>query len=1583
MTTSARDVQKPLPSVPEPQPEERILTINGRDHLRRFLDNALEEDPHAWDGGKEVWADALETALRDLAKSVEGRGWLVGVKHAKVEKGREEATRKAERRKQREQELRVKEKESEGRAKGRPISSQPADPTKDKEGKKDGEAKQARPESKASLLSTANDEQRDILALQQLRTLASKRSSDTEDSTSPKHLLLTIVLHDQNPAGPSSKPPTGSPSRCTFSPGVFSLPAPDLFGEDPSGNGAAAAQSTLYGFREWDTFQMGKNVELVGGTFSFDGTLSIEEHATLSRVLRLGIYVILSILLEQRFLSDFGVELHFPKPKPQPKPKLVQHSAPSPPMTPMHHRNSSPDVKHRTRDTFTPSSIWSIFSKKTGSLLHRAVTVNPYGSRGGSLDLQHHPDNLSTPPRISVDIPNPRVRRFSIFGEARPTVPPPIVTPPDAETPFQTTLRQVEKSRALLSTSVDILIPPPILLTRLAEKEKENPTRRLTGEERTGLASILGWEGKKAGGRGMSGTAGFVRQQRISVLYSEHVPACGSGSASSLDQKTSRILQDDEHKTYLHCGPRADWRTYAFYANTASEENADRSLGETVATLCGCARDPCFRPDCKTPRGQHERRWMHNSVRIVASVKPSDDANDSDIQIWHSCQVCSEVTPRCKMNDGTYLLSFAKFLELLLYSPSICTLAQPLCSHTNPPPHPWTGPDMPLPRSRFNIIRHFAFKSHTLSFSLSVIPDVFELRIPRLQITRGSWLEKTSSEKSRSPVEGNGTDNDVEKKELRREIRSWWQAIADHLDKLEMQFVDEEGSSYLKSLPRLPSTDDAWEHSSHSTTPRAQTFSLPSTLANTPIHEGEVSFSSVATVKPPSRSYSDTQAHTDDKNLHDTLSSEESMALLSNLRFAFQQTERELYGQLSEAPDVSLNDVRRSFHSAAHGATKRLSAWETKHVPKEARAQLSSERSAIEEPRWWKAGYHAVPGGSVIVQEEDWGSIIAFTLSSIDYQRELAGMSHPRGGGPALPPPPLLVPPTSSNGLSRSAAIGSTSSFKFFAHHPKPDPDTDDAVWHEPETYSAVISRKEHPRDPTSLMSLREVLRQKVPADGSHGLPSSVFTSVSRMVSGGAPPSAWAKPAVEVNTQAADGRVTAVPEAVEIVGKILQEMDTVSLTSSKGSLDSSGTGVVETNIRRGKTSSVISNSSTDSNSTVGPEQAPASTASENPPLQTDVAALTPVRGTDADLHPSTQNPDRRAEDNSAFSWTSSLTSAMRYMLKVDNQPQQTSPAPRNHHGLLSTDPLNIDARPHIKYDWTVGKRLKFSCTAYYAKQFDALRRRCGIEDVFLKSMAKSQNWVAEGGKSRSNFWKTSDDRFIIKTLVNAWNVADLQVLIDLAPSYFTHMESTASKASLLTKLLGFYTVEIRNLETGTVQAKADLLVMENLFYDQKPTKTFDLKGIQGRKVKASSNSPASKTLFDGEWIEGQERALTLVHPHSKIVLHEGLKADCDFLSNSNIMDYSLLLGIDEEQKQIYCGLVDTIGSYTFAKTLEYKAKGLSGRDGKDITVIPPHEYQERFVSAMDSYFLACPDKWTKPPDDKKINYDPAQLPSVL
>ena len=75
----------------------------------------------------------------------------------------------------------------------------------------------------------------------------------------------------------------------------------------------------------------------------------------------------------------------------------------------------------------------------------------------------------------------------------------------------------------------------------------------------------------------------------------------------------------------------------------------------------------------------------------------------------------------------------------------------------------------------------------------------------------------------------------------------------------------------------------------------------------------------------------------------------------------------------------------------------------------------------------------------------------------------------------------------------------------------------------------------------------------------------------------------------------------------------------------------------------------------------------------------------------------------------------------------------------------------------------------------------------------------------------------------------------------------------------------------------------------------------------------------SSAVFDYIYsltIVGQQRTLTLLHPHSKLVLQEAIKHDSEFLSKSNIMDYSLLLGIDAERKRIACGLVDTIGQPT-------------------------------------------------------------------
>lgn len=194
-------------------------------------------------------------------------------------------------------------------------------------------------------------------------------------------------------------------------------------------------------------------------------------------------------------------------------------------------------------------------------------------------------------------------------------------------------------------------------------------------------------------------------------------------------------------------------------------------------------------------------------------------------------------------------------------------------------------------------------------------------------------------------------------------------------------------STRSKSLPRLPSDDDAWEGDSPEDSPEDLSEEgdgltpkglLPVSLPPTPCHSAEPSSSSMSTIKPtPTHTGSDTSFQTISS---DDLSDTSSLKLITNMRFTFQRAEQALYFQLRDTPNSALNNVRREFHSAARGASKRLAAWEAKHVSKDARPRLAADSGAIQGPHWWHSGFHAVPGGNVIVQEEDWGSIIAFTL---------------------------------------------------------------------------------------------------------------------------------------------------------------------------------------------------------------------------------------------------------------------------------------------------------------------------------------------------------------------------------------------------------------------------------------------------------------------------------------------------------------------------------------------------------------------------------------------------------------------------
>ncbi|KIY49694.1 hypothetical protein FISHEDRAFT_40949 [Fistulina hepatica ATCC 64428] len=1446
-------MQRPLPSLPRDNTatsETLALSIDARVHRRRLIEHFFSEAHDATlEDSRDVWISSFQDALDELSNCITRDNWLPGIRVRHKLALAQTATSRTQ--------AALNTSESHQKA-----SIEPEDP-----------------------VVIPTHQEKLGTALRQLRDITEHPAPPTPKSTA-KHLLLCLdpvvnraPVADEDPDFDILPATVG----CAFRQGIFYLPGQ-----------TDRTSAVLYGLDEW---QEPNSVRLVGGTFRLKGvTSSVQLHA-LTKLLKLAVYIHLSLLLEERFLANSGVPLSYPEPKP------VTKAVSFP---------SSEAPRARTRSSLLPASLLSFLGKR-----------NPF----------------RTPNVLPV-----RLRRFSfISGDSR-------IKPKELpDTPFSVAFRAVQQDKAMLSASHGVVFSPPPLLARIADQEAKNPLRKLKAEERCGLSNITGWEGKEARGKGMTGVPGFVRHQGFSVLYATYVPG--------------------EQSEFTPC-EQSRMVSYRYYRRdvTSASSQADWSLGDTVTSILSNGVLPCEHPGCKANRGEHKVHLVHGGIRIDVSFRETagvhaDSGERQDLFMWQSCAVCGAKTMPCRMSDGAFLMSYAKFLELLVYSSSLCTLTPALCKHTTPPPHPWDS----LPLSRLNIMRHFsrthpapsaeyppAAPAPVLTYSLSNVTDIYEVRVPRVQIIH-------RSNRQAQPIEEDLVTSSDERKVLRHEIKEFWQSISEHIDRLEL-LLDGNIPNASKALPRLPSDDDAYDDID--TLIPFPTTSVTS-ISGLPSFHGSPSDgyfprpnANLMAVSPPADRPADPSV------------------LLMNVRHSFQGLEQSLYVQVSHTHITCLNDARRSFQCTAQGAVKRLLAWQKKHLSLEDAKSLS--KIDIKAPQWWDKGCHVPPGINFVLHEDDWGSIISYTLSTADYLQELWNMSAGRSLSASQSP---SVP---SSGDLSSSFFAAASGYKFLRslRPQQQDPDDDETMWHEPEAYSSVISRKENPKDQIPLLSLREVLRHKAPDTPGSGIKfSSVGPATARPSAGTSrsagfvPPSAWAKPDVKVTML----------QATPVSGKeggSLQSTDTEDLdeltessqlaesfTSNAASIASQPTESPQlTTIAKAP-----SVGSVESDDTVGP----ADGAAKLP------AAPAPIRHESCPTDSIPQTPTTQRNGFLSNTFASGFTNAMRYMLSGESTARPRSPLYRNHHGLLSTEALVIDDRPHIKYDWTIGTRLKFSCTVYYAKQFDLMRRKCGIDNTnFLKSMSESMDWTADGGKSKSNFWKTADNRFIIKSLVNAWNTADLQVLLDLAPSYFRYIDSTATKPSVIAKLLGFFTVEIRNLETGALQSHVDLLVMENIFYEQKIDKIFDLKGMQGRKVKAKAATQASKTLFDGEWVEGQQKTLTLVQPHSKAVLREAIRTDAEFLAKSNIMDYSLLLGVNTEQKQLVCALVDTIGVYTFAKTLEYKAKQGLATGGKDITVVPPAEYQERFVNAMDKYFVACPDKWWRPPDDKFAG-DVDSLPSVL
>lgn len=299
---------------------------------------------------------------------------------------------------------------------------------------------------------------------------------------------------------------------------------------------------------------------------------------------------------------------------------------------------------------------------------------------------------------------------------------------------------------------------------------------------------------------------------------------------------------------------------------------------------------------------------------------------------------------------------------------------------------------------------------------------------------------------------------------------------------------------------------------------------------------------------------------------------------------------------------------------------------------------------------------------------------------------------------------------------------------------------------------------------------------------------------------------------------------------------------------------------------------------------------------------------------------------------------------------------------------LVIDPVSYTTALHARVEFTddgaLGK-VRYAVTCYYAKRFEALRRICCPSELdFIRSLSHCKKWGAQGGKSNVFFAKTLDERFIIKQVTKT----ELESFIKFAPAYFKYLSESIGTGSptCLAKILGIY--QVTKQMKGGKESKMDVLVMENLLYGRNLTRLYDLKGSSRSRYNADS-SGSNKVLLDQNLIEAMPTSPIFVGNRAKRLLERAVWNDTAFLASIDVMDYSLLVGVDEEKHELVLGIIDFMRQYTWDKHLEtwVKASGfLGGPKNASPTVISPKQYKKRFRKAMTTYFLMVPDQWSPP-----------------
>jgi 1-phosphatidylinositol-3-phosphate 5-kinase len=122
-----------------------------------------------------------------------------------------------------------------------------------------------------------------------------------------------------------------------------------------------------------------------------------------------------------------------------------------------------------------------------------------------------------------------------------------------------------------------------------------------------------------------------------------------------------------------------------------------------------------------------------------------------------------------------------------VYSQSFHAITPPLCDHTGP-----TEGEADVTPSHPGLIiaRHFAYRTHRITFTLSLVEGIYNIEVPRVQFVHGARVSEEAKLISGSSTLSSQCATSVEpepkdvRRTLKREMRTWWHTLSERIDNL-------------------------------------------------------------------------------------------------------------------------------------------------------------------------------------------------------------------------------------------------------------------------------------------------------------------------------------------------------------------------------------------------------------------------------------------------------------------------------------------------------------------------------------------------------------------------------------------------------------------------------------------------------------------------------------------------------------------------------------------------------------------------------------------------------------------------------